>query len=322
MAAKKNVLIGPYAVMVLFSFNVLTPGGSSYATAGTLTILDAPGAVYTHPYGIDGDNIVGVYWYESGPSYGFLYNGSNWTTLSMPEGDPVPFGIDGSNIVGSYYDNSDNNHHGFLCDGSTWTTLDMHGINHSDMALVDISGSNIVGWYYGGTSDWTSYKYHSFLYDGATWTNLDMPGADATYVSAISGNNIVGSYQSVDDPFHAHGFIYDGLTWATIDAPGAENTNITGTDGDNIVGYYNASIPGNYGNHGFLYNITSLTWITFEIPGGGASSGLWNISGNNAVGYYFDGSDYKEHGFIYAIPEPATISLLALGGLMLRRRRM
>ena len=43
-----------------------------YADAGWTT-LDAPGATWTAASGIDGGNIVGVYWDSSNVHHGFLY---------------------------------------------------------------------------------------------------------------------------------------------------------------------------------------------------------------------------------------------------------
>ena len=56
---------------------------TGYATAGTWTTLDMPGASQTYASGIDGSNIVG-YYVDAASGHGFLYNGSGWTTLDMP----------------------------------------------------------------------------------------------------------------------------------------------------------------------------------------------------------------------------------------------
>ena len=114
---------------------------------------------------------------------------------------------------------------------------------------------------------------------------------------------------------HSHGFTYDGTTWTALDVSGAYSTLPLDIDGDNIVGTY--SDP--YGNimHGFLYN--KGTWTTLDMPGA-LWTCIYGISGNTLVGMYHDAS-YTEHGFIYTIPEPATLLLLGLGGLLLRKKR-
>jgi hypothetical protein len=73
-------------------------------------------------------------------------------------------------------------------------------------------------------------------------------------------------------------------TWTTYDKPGATYyTSFNGIDGDNIAG---SSSNGN-----FLYNMTSQTWTSLNVPGTAR-----HISGSYIVGFY--GPDlYK--GFLY-----------------------
>jgi len=144
-----------------------------------------------------------------------------------------------------------------------------------------------------------------------TWQTIDMPGAGYTEALGIEGSNIVGLAG-------IHGFRYNGGSWATFDMSGAVYTVAQGISGSNIAGwYYDGS-----SYHGFLYN--GVSWTTLDMPGvsGKDPYGTYarGIDGSDIVGYYYDGSHYKS--FIYTIPEPGTMSLLALGGLaMLRRRR-
>ena len=82
------------------------------ANGGAWTTLDAPGAISTDIYGIDGGNIVGSY-LSGGCFHGFLYDGTTWTTLDMPGASKTQAcGIDGDNLVGYYSDTS--GVHGFL----------------------------------------------------------------------------------------------------------------------------------------------------------------------------------------------------------------
>jgi hypothetical protein len=135
-----------------------------------------------------------------------------------------------------------------------------------------------------------------------------------TYAQGISGNSIVGYY--VDSPgiANAKGFLYNGKKWTTLDFPGAAyGTFAQGIDGSNIVGgYYDSS---NYG-HGFLYNGTS--WTTLNYPGA-ELTWAYGISGSNIVGWYSDGDASSVHGFIYTIPEPATLLLFGLGAAIIRK---
>ncbi|MFA5239492.1 MAG: PEP-CTERM sorting domain-containing protein [Phycisphaerae bacterium] len=256
--------------------------GSDYATAGTWTTIDKVG------YSISGSKIVG--------GQNFLYDDQTWTELNAPTATlTVARGISGSNIVGSYYDDPFQiNHHSFFYDGESWTTLDVPG------PAYGIDGSNIVGSMNGG---------QSFLYDGSTWTAFSKPEALDTWAYDISGNKIIGCYYD-DIGNREHSFLYDGTTWTTLNAPGAYSTHAYGIDGSNIVGYYDDS-------HGFLYD--GSTWTTLDAPGA-IETRAYGISGNNIVGYYRDISG--DHGFIYTVPEPATIFLLGVGAVMLRRKRL
>lgn len=288
---------------------IVVPAGSVYGTPWTWTTLDFPGARQTQPYAVSGNNVVGWYQDNLGQGGWFLYDGASWTRLYLPNPARAQHsevtGISGSSIAGYYLELSAAGHAFGFINGTTVTCP-----GACDTEIWGIDASSIVGRckLYSGNS----YRWHGFFSDGGTWIALDYPGATAesTWPRGISGNSIVGSYQSDRD----HGFIYDGMEWKSLDYPGAAYyTYAYGISGNNIVGSYsgNPSSPS-----GFLYNGT--TWTTLNYPGASCTSAQ-GIDGNNIVGWYQDNSGV--HGFLLTIPEPATMGMLVLGLLPFLQRR-
>ena len=280
-------------------------------TGTSYQMLNDPNGVgYTYALGIDGNDIVGSY--ENDYYNGFLYNGSNYTTLDVPlPGYPytIASGISGSNIVGWYTDGSDA--HGFLYSNGSYTTIDdpkaVYNVagnigyyppggygpiledtefdGYSGTFATGISGGNIVGWYVDGSG----YN-HGFLYNGSTYTTLDDPnGVGSTYAQGIDGKNIVGWY--VDTNGYTHGFIYNGSTYATLDDPnGVGSTYALSISGGNILGYY---VEANGFPQAFVYNSGTYTSLpTRDLYAIG-------IYGNTIVGY----------GFTDTVGNPQTGSL-------------
>jgi len=219
-------------------------------------------------------------------------------------------GIDGSNLVG-YYGSGDTQ--GFLYNGKDWTSI--NGPWAQATWVNGIDGSNLVGTYqvaaqYGPPNPPES---HGFLYNMTTQslTPIDNPGAHGTWINGIDGSNLVGEYFTASGD--GHGFLYDGADWTTLDMPGAYQTGIRGISGNYLVGFYDSSASG---RHSFLYNTTTQIWTTIDKPGA-VETDVWGIDGSNLVGQYYDNGS---HGFIYTIPEPATLLLLGLGAMLLRKR--
>ena len=101
---------------------------------------------------------------------------------------------------------------------------------------------------------------------------------------------------------------YAQYTYTTIDDPNATGgTVVGGISGNNIVGYYTG--PNGSDAQGFLYNGTTYTTVDDPNATENNSSGpngtyVAGISGNDIVGYYFEGTGphgggSTSHGFIY-----------------------
>jgi hypothetical protein len=213
-----------------------------------------------------------------------------FTALDAPLGvnGTSAWGISGSNVVGIFIDSTLANH-GFLYNGTSYTTLDdpLAGGSHPYTYAYGIDGSTAAGIYS------ASSGVHGFLYNSGTYTTVDVPGATGTYIRGISGNNLVGYY---DTPTHgARGFFYDGSSYTTLSDPlGAPDGTIAyGVDGNTVVGYY--TDPSGV-DHGFIYS--GGTYTTLDNPLGVKGTILCGVSGNTIVGLYLD-SATNYNSFIY-----------------------
>jgi len=266
------------------------------ARAATIEILP----IFGEAFGVDGQNVVG----RSG-SVGFLYDGNDFTVIQVPSGGTTQAkGISGDDIVGFFADAT--GIHGFHFDGTSYTTLD-HPLAGTRTVAEGIFGNNIVGWY-----EDASNEIHGFLYDGTTWTTLDHPsGGGTTIARGIDGNNIVGSYVTMPGPLgRTRGFVYDGTTWTTLNDPAANGgtTVAYDIDGSTVVGFYSAPLS----RFGFVYDGS-----TFMHPSIGQSSSVFTgISGNTIVGHFRDGPTGLNRPFIYSIPEPSSITLASIAGIV------
>jgi hypothetical protein len=109
--------------------------------------------------------------------------------------------------------------------------------------------------------------------------------------------------------------VYDGTHWTTLNMPGTWDMWLQGISGSTIIGRY-WDTPGQR-MRGCLYDGGS--WAGIDYPGA-VDTYPQGISGNNIVGYYTDSAG-KYHGFLLAVPEPASVVLLAVGGLLVGGRR-
>ena len=271
---------------------------SSFSIAEVFQTINAPGATQTYVSGIDNGNIAGYYADSSNLVHGFFCDGTNWTTRDMPGAKQTEIlCIDGTNFAGQYND-FQGGWHNFLFNGTTWTTIDS-----SNWLPKSMSGNKIIG------TVTFALPAKSVIYDitNATVSNFNYQ-AGGTAASGIDGDNIVGSIVTMDSSgMHDQGFLYDGSTWTLLDMPGADSTMPYVIDGDNIVGAYQVGSNINF----FLYD--GLTWKTLDNWAKAS-----DMEGDKIVGTYYDSSG--SHGFIYTIPEPATILLFTLSGLALRRK--
>jgi len=292
-----------YALFLLLPTNVI---------AGSV-ISDPLATLGTEVDGISGSLVVGTY-YDALGSHGYTYNGTTYTTIPEPS-DPFHqpnsthiVGVSGSTIVGVY--TAINRPVPFSFNGSTYTTFSVPGTTAGSTWVGGISQNLILGSNLNSPASW-------YTYDGSTFSLHASPFANTPEIRAtgMSGNTTVGWYDQ-SPPGIDHGWVYDGSTYTTLDVPTAGDTVPYGISGGTIVGYYIDSTGTS--THGFLH--TSSGFTTFDYPSANGYTIITSIDGNNIGGYYTDSSGVT-NGFVSALPEPTFLGLLAVAGLIARRRR-
>ena len=95
------------------------------------------------------------------------------------------------------------------------------------------------------------------------FTDLTVPGATATYVKAVSGNDVLGEYVAGGV---AYGFLYNISTsaYTSFAPPGSVSTLADGVSGNDVAGYYG---DGSGVTHGYVYDMLTATYTTIDPPG-------------------------------------------------------
>ena len=256
-------------------------------------------------------------------SYGFLWNGSDYTQISDPLAVLNPavtsgthvFGFDGGNVVG-VYDNG-TNQQGFVWSNSTYTTLSGPG----NVLAHSVDGSTAVGYSLTSSGGGTGLAWNI---TAATEANppdsinsvvISPPGATASAASAIQGSEIVGSY--VDPSGDVDSFVYNGSSYISFAVPGFTRTNaLFPSDGE---------FAGNCGNgagvalNGFVW--TGASFILLHDPLSNSTTTVTGMSGGYVYGIYSTADNYDDafiwNGSSYTtfnIPGAASTSISGIYG--------
>lgn len=221
-------------------------------------LISPPKAVSSTIYGIVGGKIIGAY-NTKNETKNFVYSNGNYTALNYPGSTStyINWDVSGDLVSGSYEDNSQIQH-GFTYDGTNFASISYPGADWSYAS----GGSGKVCWGSAGFWDSATEMFSQVLFvcrNGSfSLIPLDISGNNYGYISAVSGNCVLGTY-STDDGLNKHNFFYNGKTITTIDYPGAEQTYINSFGTNWILGnYYNTQESGN-----FAYWLGSSTNLSF-----------------------------------------------------------
>ena len=352
MKTGKMVMIGVAAVLVYGAAGIclasspqykVTDLGCGYAkgindngqvvggNSSGVFLWTATGGMQSLGYGqatsINNNGQVVGYWSNmGGPTHALLWSGTpgSYTDLN-PSGFTQTYGYgtnDTQQVGGGYGPATGNVDHALLWSGTGWSYVDL---NPSGFTTSDASGIN--GTQQVGIGETASLNYHALLWSGTAGSYVDLNPSGFAYSQALgtNGTQQVGQGFGSATGGQTHALLWNGTAGSYIDLnpSGFTSSTADGISGTQQVGYGSGPTTG-YSPHALLWNGTAGSYVDLNqfLPSGFVYSGAYAIdSRGDVVGYAIDSSEY-EHAILWEpVPEPATLSLLALGGVAILRKR-
>ena len=254
-------------------------------------------------------------------------------------------------LVGSYHGEADGIYPGtaHLFDGSTgglirtFVNPTPEEDDHFGISVAAVGDKVVVGADHddgGGTNAGAAYLFDAVTGDLLhTFTKPDPAGAESFgySVAAVDGNVVVGAPRDWSHPFLTGVVcVFDGPTGKplmTLQPDGAASwfgVSVAAVGSDILVGacYDDTDAP-NAGAAYLFDGDTGEGLLTLLSPEPDADDyfgvSVAGVGNNILVGAHYDDPGAANAGSVYLIrgvPEPATLSLLALGGLAVLRRRL
>jgi probable HAF family extracellular repeat protein len=205
----------------------------------------------------------------------------------------------------------------YLFRNGNWTTIPaIPGGSHYAEPQAINNHDQVVGF------GWLNGDYRGFAWDEINGTRAlsTLGGTESTAVDISDGGLIVGYAQTAYSETHA--VLWSGSSITDLGTIGGTASYAAGINNNGlIVGY--AYTAGDVVRHGFVYSDgvmhdlnnlidPSLGWTLNEATA---------INDNGWITGYGINADGQTHAFILTpTPEPATLLLLTIGGLILRKR--
>jgi probable HAF family extracellular repeat protein len=286
---------------------VATKCGFVYSN-GVMTDVGSLGGPWTAAWGVNNSGqVVG----ESG-GYGFMYSGGSLSRLDQRIW--IANAINNSGQVAA----TDSSSRACIYKDGLLTYPSIPGSLSSTARGINDSGA-MVGYYLNYGSN------RGFIYSGGVTTALGTFGGSEGSALAINNlGQVTGSAATADGLYHA--LLYSNGVMSDLGVlQGAQcSDGCSINDKGEVVGY-----SGLYGisetNRAFLYSGGQMTDLNTLLSPKDSSRWLLGSAldiNNNGwiVGYATDLASQERHAFLLT-PEPTTLVIMGLGGMVLRRRQ-
>jgi len=296
--------------LLLTCLALIVVGQQARATSFRYTTIVVPGSNFTpEAAGINNaGEIVGYFTSPSSLGYeGFLDNHGVFTTVSVAGSyGTQAFGVNNSGeIVGlSFTSIGDTN--AFLDAHGTPTVLNLFGGPGAQATGINDSGE-IVGYDSG-----PSFSYITgFSLKNGIVTPIFIPNSSGTEpLGTNDAGQIVGTY--FDSSGAVHSFLYFNGAFTNFIVPGVPFVTATGINNTGaIVGFMSGAL----GFQGFVDDNGSFS--TLFVPGSAGTEALGIDDWGQVVGLYFDANGGRHAFLATPTPEPASFTLIGIGGLAL-----
>ena len=210
---------------------------------------------------------------------------------------------------------------GVLWDFTTADVKNGGSINNAyvnDDAVLTVSGGTVSDHVYAyNTSDVVVSSGYVNIMKAYDTSSVDISGGNFSALSAYHTISVAVSGGSLNTlvAYNTTSVIISGGSLSTLDAYNTTNVVISGGSIRNRVSAYDTSVVT---FHGYDFRATAgLTLDGETVLGTGILTGKWF----DGTSWIIPISNHEPGATILAVPEPATLSLLALGSLVALRRR-